>query len=323
MSQIRYGMPYQGSKNAIAKELISFLPSGKRLCDLCGGGGAITCCAMETIKWDRFLYNEINPLVVKGFGMAMNGDYNGETRWISREEFNALKKTDPYVAMCFSFANNMSNYAYRAEIEPWKKALHYARLLGDYRYLEEFGIYDKDVSRHAIQSHIDEYREKYYKWLDGHVECSNKSFVGIQHLESLERLQRLKGLERIQNEERLNGIQSMKNESWRDRLEIRCGSYIDYQYEEGDVVYLDIPYQNTDCKAYKGFDFEEFYEWASTRPYQVFFSSYELDDDRFHRIFETRKRVCVDDNTNMAVECLYSNEPYKESLLGKQGLLDL
>lgn len=33
-----YGMPYQGSKNAIAEDIIDFLPSGKRLVDLFGGG---------------------------------------------------------------------------------------------------------------------------------------------------------------------------------------------------------------------------------------------------------------------------------------------
>ena len=35
----RYGLPYQGSKNQIAEELLSFLPPGNRFVDLFGGGG--------------------------------------------------------------------------------------------------------------------------------------------------------------------------------------------------------------------------------------------------------------------------------------------
>lgn len=35
-----YGMPYMGSKSKIALDIIKKLPSGKRLVDLFGGGGA-------------------------------------------------------------------------------------------------------------------------------------------------------------------------------------------------------------------------------------------------------------------------------------------
>ena len=40
-----YGLPYQGSKNQIAEDIIDFLPSGNRLVDLFGGGGSISHCA--------------------------------------------------------------------------------------------------------------------------------------------------------------------------------------------------------------------------------------------------------------------------------------
>lgn len=36
-----YGMPYLGSKNSIAEDIIDFLPSGNRLVDLFGGGGQL------------------------------------------------------------------------------------------------------------------------------------------------------------------------------------------------------------------------------------------------------------------------------------------
>lgn len=47
-----YGVPYKGSKNRLAKDLIDVLPAGKRLVDLFGGGGAISHCAVLSDKWD-------------------------------------------------------------------------------------------------------------------------------------------------------------------------------------------------------------------------------------------------------------------------------
>lgn len=38
---MRYGLPYQGSKNQIARKIIAELPAGKRLVDLFGGGRAL------------------------------------------------------------------------------------------------------------------------------------------------------------------------------------------------------------------------------------------------------------------------------------------
>ena len=58
---------------------------------------------------------------------------------VSREEFEQMRtKTDSLsVAMCicFSFGNNNRDYAYSRELEPRKKALHYAVVFEDYSYL--------------------------------------------------------------------------------------------------------------------------------------------------------------------------------------------
>ena len=122
---MRYGLPYKGSKNQIAEKIIKYLPKGKRLVDLFGGGGAISHCAALSGKWKAVLYNEINPLVCKGFKMAINGEFKNEKRWISHEEFMRLRDTDPYVAICFSFSNDLRSYAYSKDVEPFKEALHY------------------------------------------------------------------------------------------------------------------------------------------------------------------------------------------------------
>ena len=133
---MNFGMPYQGSKNKLAKDIIEQMPPAEHFYDLFGGGGAITHCAVLSGKYKYVHYNEINPLVVKGFEMAINGEFNNENRWISREEFYQLKDTDPYVAICFSFGNNLVDYLYGKDIEPIKKALHYARVLNNQSLLD-------------------------------------------------------------------------------------------------------------------------------------------------------------------------------------------
>ena len=56
---MRYGVPYQGSKNKICKWVIDNLPSGKVLVDLFAGGCSVTHAAMLSGKWDYFIANDI------------------------------------------------------------------------------------------------------------------------------------------------------------------------------------------------------------------------------------------------------------------------
>ena len=56
-----YGVPYQGNKSRIADIIINILPSGERLVDLFGGGGAITHCGMLSGKWGGVLIQRYKP----------------------------------------------------------------------------------------------------------------------------------------------------------------------------------------------------------------------------------------------------------------------
>ena len=159
---MRYGVPYQGSKNKICRWVIDNLPSGKVFVDLFAGGCAVTHAAMLAGKWERFIANDIGD-APEVFVNAIEGKYADEKRWISREDFVRQKDTDPYVSLCWSFGNNRSNYLYAQEVEPWKKALHYARVFGDTSLLREMGI-DSDGSSNDIRKHHDEYKDKYIRW---------------------------------------------------------------------------------------------------------------------------------------------------------------
>ena len=126
-----------GSKSKIAKQIVSLFPNADNFVDLFAGGGAVTHYAMTTNKYKHFVFNDINPLMPKAFEMALNGEFENENRWISREEFFRLRDTDPYAAICFSFGNNLSTYAYGKDIEPIKEAYHYALFFGDYSLAKE------------------------------------------------------------------------------------------------------------------------------------------------------------------------------------------
>lgn len=123
----------------------------------------------------------------------------------------------------------------------------------------------------------------------------------VELLESLQSLQSLQSLERL---ERL------------ERLEVKQGSYLDYVYEDGDIVYCDPPYECTVNYDKKDFNHAEFYDWVASRHYKVYFSSYEISDKRFYKVWSEKKRklmcgACSDKVT----EYLYCNQPERLTLL--------
>lgn len=136
---MEYGLPYKGSKNKLATRIVGILPQRKHPYDLFCGGCAITHAAMMTKKFQYFHINDINWMCPTLFRDVLNGKYDNETRWISREDFFRLKDTDPYVAFVWSFGNNLRDYIYGKDIEPIKKAIHYAMFYSDYSLAADMG----------------------------------------------------------------------------------------------------------------------------------------------------------------------------------------
>lgn len=153
---MNYGLPYKGSKSKLAERLVDLFPKAEHFYDLFSGGCAVSHCAMSKKKFSHIHINDINQIMPKAFCMALNGEFDNEDRWISREDFFRLKDTDPYVAICFSFGNDLKTYAYSREIEPKKKALHYAVFFDDFTLSdEEFGIDLRPIS--ALQDRRERY----------------------------------------------------------------------------------------------------------------------------------------------------------------------
>ena len=85
----RYGIPYQGSKNAIAAHIVAeYLPPSACLVDIFAGGCAITHAALEA-GFHKVIANDISD-APELFVAAARGEYKNEKRWISREDFARL-----------------------------------------------------------------------------------------------------------------------------------------------------------------------------------------------------------------------------------------
>lgn len=176
---MRYGLGYCGSKNGIAEWVCDYIPNSRNFYDLFAGGCAITHCSMLRKKSENYLINDISD-VVELFYDAVMGKYKNETRWISREDFYNLKDKDPYIRYCWSFGNRGLEYMYSREVEPWKKALHYARVFGDFSEFAKFGINITNADRVTVARNKDEWKQKYIPWYCKEILHSSLDVLELQ-----------------------------------------------------------------------------------------------------------------------------------------------
>ena len=279
---MNYGMPYMGSKSKIAKWIVDMLPAAHTWVEPFAGGCAVTHAAILSGKYKRFIINDITDSA-KVFVDAINGKFKNENRWISRSDFLELKDEDAYVRLCFSFGNDQKTYCYSREIEPYKRAFHYAVMFNDFKPFENLGIklnisktFNSDYERRIhIRRHLISIRK------DKHA----------GYLQSLERLERLQSLERLQP------------------LQL---DYRDVPIPKNDyIVYCDPPYVNT--KSYlNSFNHDEFYKWALSIK-NLFISEYEMPEP-FNRI-EMRRKTCTFSalkNDTKKEEGIWVNKKYAE-----------
>ena len=313
---MNYGLPYKGSKNGIAKKILDVLPAAPVLYDVFCGGCAITHAAMLSGKYSRVVANDINGMIPHAFETAITGGFRNEDRWISRDDFQRLYKTDPYVAICFSFGNNLREYCYARELEPYKRALHYAIFWKDTGPWRELCPETADALKKAVESEQDRHKrrigagraiEKELKagLMNGTIDPAvmdkpiyrkirKEKTLGLRIL-SAERVGRLKSLEPLENDERLRlqtdeslcRLQSLER---LDRinsvdvppvLSVTTGDYRALNFERGGIIYCDPPYKRTKERYGREFDFAGFYAWCEHQVNPVFISEYTMPEDRF------------------------------------------
>ena len=111
----------------------------------------------------------------------------------------------------------------------------------------------------------------------------------LQNLQSLESLQRLQSLQRLENLESLERLQRLENLESLQNLQRYNKSYDEIDIKPNSVIYCDIPYNNTDCGSYDGFNHDKFYGWAKNQQ-NIFISEYAMPTT-FESVFEIQK-IC-------------------------------
>lgn len=306
---MNYGMPYKGSKNRIAKRILDVLPAAPVLYDVFCGGCAITHAALLSGKYSRVVANDINSMIPHAFETALAGGFRNEDRWISRGDFQKLYKTDPYVAICFSFGNNLKDYCYAPDLEPYKRALHYAIFWQDTGPWRELCPETADALKKVVESEQDRHKRRIGAGraivtalkaglMNGTINPAvmdkpiyrkiRKEKTPELRIQSAESVERLKNLETLQTDESLCRLQSLKSlERITDvdvppALTVTTGDYRALNFEPGGIIYCDPPYKSTGQYHTVGtFDFEAFYSWCLHQSNPVFISEYTMPEDLF------------------------------------------
>ena len=344
---MKYGLPYKGSKNKLAERIVSLLPKRTHLIDLFCGGCAVSHAALLRNKYEHIHINDINWMCPTLFIDALNGKYQNETRWISREDFFRLKDTDPYVAVVWSFGNNLRDYLYSKEIEPLKKAIHYAIFFRDYslgkdlgydlsfiepisdiqrryaavkRYFSQFGHFQQQSFKGGANriSQIGNNREAYKRPSElQHQECRSR-VCGIQKKKidraNSETENEPTALHRLQYRERQLSLP--RNSGAFSNITSSVLDYSKVEIPKDSVIYCDIPYEGTEGYLEEdsgGFDYERFYDWCEHQTQPVFISSYQMPDDRFDCIEEfSHRSTLAQKANNLVTERIYVPKHQKE-----------
>ena len=248
---MRYGVPYMGSKNGIARQIVNFLPKADVLVDLFAGGGAISHAALLSGKFKRVIANDTSDIIQLFYDAAM-GKYRNEKRWISREDWWRLKDSDPYVKYCWSFGFGGYSYLYGKHIEEYKHHLHNVYTA---ETLEEC---KKAVRRLLVYLN------------------DNRPEKGPEHPAESESLQRLQSLERLER------LSVSRLDYAKVQIPDSATVYCDIPY---NVVTSTIG-KKTYCNR---FNHERFYAWAQSREFPVFISEYSMPDG-FVSVWSTQKQ---------------------------------
>ena len=343
---MNYGLPYMGSKNRIARDIVEQLPSAEYFVDLFCGGCAVTHAAMLSGKYKKFIVNDIAPDMPRLFVDAINGKYRNEKRWISREDFERLKDTDAYVRTCWSFGNNGKGYLWNDETAG-AKLLACKMILSDDRnerwqaYID-FIKYLQDARKRLEErkANMEKYRKQYgeikgslREELCRYLSESGKSCSDIDRILGTNGMARhyfSKSQWEFPTEEKYEKIrtacpnfpsydywgQSLQSlESLESNLQIFSLDYQSIEIPADSCVYCDPPYKGTAEYKDGGFDYLRFYDWLRTRDFPVYISEYAMPDD-FVSVW-SRNKICKygANNNRKTIEHLFVHKRFADNTL--------
>lgn len=277
---MKYGLNYQGSKSALCPELCSLFPIRSNFYDLFSGGCAVSHRMIELGQFNHYFLGDINPLPLKLFMQCLRGDVPAP-RWIGKEEFDKVKAVDPYAACLFSFGGDWQTYAYGKDIEPLKKAVHYAVVDCDFSLTDKLSVDLRELLNFS-------------SWQKRRIEVKRilRDWNRIEELQHLERLVQLEHLSRLVHLERLANLGDIAlwGAKRKNNHSIMVSTLSDVDKNEGisykdvkilpdSVVYCDIPYKETKGYTSGAFDYDSFYDWCREQKELVLISEYSMPDD--------------------------------------------
>ena len=289
---MKYGLPYKGSKNAIAQKIVDTLPSGESFCDACCGGGAILMASALSGKYSRVTGYDINEAIIGLIRATMIDfgtiDYEHDLPSVDRKAFFEARNrsagiSDWLVRYCYSFGNDGQTFL-------WSDEMHEG-----FRLLED-AIRGKtlDERAHSIQE------------LAKHKDAIEL----MSRVEPFVRLRRIKKVEKTVLDSKIT-----------TSIDVGVKSMFDVDYDKFDVIYFDPPYKDTKGYFKVKFDYSAFEKLISglrDKGKRVFVSEYSQPTDGFTCVAEFSKRVLINKTGNTArVERLYFGgtlEEYNELL---------
>lgn len=317
-----YGLPYTGSKSRIATWLVERLPACEIFVDVFCGGCAVSDVMMLHNKAKRFILNDLQGDVPKLFVDTLKGDldkYN-PLHWVSREQFLAEKASNPFIRLVYSFGSRGDTYLYSKELEPYKRAIHYAIVDGEWSEFDRLcpevcsdtynalkGLVEWNERRLAFQRAVASSlkglisQNPYYK--------SPSPHDGIHAAVHLQQTHRLMGItnpyyhapntlgaksasQHLQSIQRLVGLKTPRLPS----IQTESKDYRDLVIPEGAVVFCDPPYKDSTMKYNGiGFDHTAFYDWCveTAKSHPVYITEYQIDDHRFICIGEKARQITL------------------------------
>ena len=283
------GVPYKGSKARIAEKIIDSLPSADVFVDLFAGGCAVTHAAMLSQKYKRFIINDIDGRGADVFYRAAHGEQI-PTKWVSRDAFHKEKGSDSFVAVIWSFNNDMNTYIYGAETEEMKHAIHIAITEDDYTECERLNIAVK-----PCRYPLNQLFERRISITSSIIELSD-TLNNKQLAQALERIERIEAIRELQESKALQQLDAVQ------RL-----NYNEVEIPHNSVIYCDIPYKGTNVGGYDAINYEDFYEWCERQDNPIFISEYFMPSERFkvYKSWQVHQTSAGKGKINTVAENLY------------------
>ena len=289
------GIPYMGSKRAIALKIVRVLhhlkPQAEYFYDLFGGGGSITAAAVQFGY--KVIYNEYNTAICNLFKRCCDKTPFPKKwyEWVSREQFfECLKHDDEYSAMVksvYSFGNNGQDYLFNKDIENTKRLMHECVVNEDEDACRQL---QKQLNIPLIIYHGGTVKQRRLAFMS-QVKRFTKEHWRLEQLERLEQLQQLQQLQQLEQ---------IYNLSY-EQVPITTPP-------EKTIIYLDPPYRGTEKYSNGGFDHNALDEWFRNCPYSCYMSEYTAPHKEVWRV-QKRGLLCKQERSSgqLKTERLYWN----------------